>query len=73
MAVADSNAAQALRPGFLFIEGLLAGDDEALRRRWFPRLLEGRMVGNAGWEVGGANGAIASRIVWIANGYSLRI
>jgi alkylation response protein AidB-like acyl-CoA dehydrogenase len=63
VAAVDSNAAQALRPGFLFIEGLLAADDEAVRRRWFPRLLEGRMVGNAGWEIGGANGAVAARIV----------
>jgi len=63
VAAADSNIAQSLRPGFLFIEGLLAGDDDAARKRWFTRLLPGRMVGNAGWELGGANGAIAARIV----------
>lgn len=73
VAAADSNIAQALRPGFLFIEGLLAGDDEAARQRWLPRVLRGEMVGNAGWEVGGANGAIAARIVregdhWCADG-----
>jgi alkylation response protein AidB-like acyl-CoA dehydrogenase len=63
VAAADSNVAQALRPGFLFLEGLLASSDEAARQRWLPRYLAGDFVGNAGWEVGGASGAIATRIV----------
>jgi len=63
VAAVDSNIAQALRPSFLFVEGLLAGDDEAARRRWWPRYLRGDVFGNAGWEVGGANGAISARIV----------
>lgn len=62
LASVDSNIAQALRPGFLFLEGLLAGDDEDARRRWLPRLLAGAFVGNAGWEIGGASGAIATRL-----------
>ncbi len=62
-AAADSNVAQALRPGFLFIESLLASDDEAARQRWLPRYLDGAVIGNAGWEIGGANGVIATRIV----------
>ena len=66
IASADSNVAQALRPGFGFIEGLLASgaqgaEDE--RERWFERYLQGAVVGNAGWEVGGANGSISARIV----------
>ncbi|WP_296258348.1 MULTISPECIES: acyl-CoA dehydrogenase family protein [unclassified Pseudomonas] len=66
IASADSNVAQALRPGFGFIEGLLASraeDAEAERERWFTRYLQGAVVGNAGWEIGGANGSISARIV----------
>lgn len=62
LAAADSNVAQSLRPSFSFIEGLLARGDEDEARRWFPRYLDGQVFGNAGWEVGGANGAIAARI-----------
>lgn len=66
IAAADSNVAQALRPGFGFIEGLLASraeGAEAERERWFERYLQGAVLGNAGWEVGGANGSISARIV----------
>lgn len=63
VAAADSNIAQSLRPSFITIESLLASDDEAARQRWFPRYLNGDVFGNAGWEVGGANGAISARIV----------
>lgn len=66
IASADSNVAQALRPGFGFVEGLLASRAEgadAERERWFARYLQGAVVGNAGWEVGGANGSISARIV----------
>ena len=63
VAAADSNIAQALRPSFLFLEGLLASDDEAARQRWLPRYLRGDVFGNAGWEIGGANGAVAASIV----------
>lgn len=66
IAAVDSNVAQALRPGFAFVEGLLAStadDAEAERQRWFGRYLEGAVLGNAGWELGGANGAIAARLV----------
>jgi alkylation response protein AidB-like acyl-CoA dehydrogenase len=66
IASVDSNVAQALRPGFGFIEGLLASGAEGAeqeRHRWFERYLQGAVLGNAGWEVGGANGAISARIV----------
>lgn len=63
VAAVDSNIAQALRPSFLFLEGLLAADDDAARQRWLPRYLRGDVFGNTGWEIGGANGAIAARIV----------
>ncbi|AHF67770.1 MULTISPECIES: acyl-CoA dehydrogenase family protein [Pseudomonas] len=66
IASVDSNVAQALRPGLAFVEGLLVStteDAEAERQRWFARYLEGAVIGNAGWELGGANGAIAARLV----------
>lgn len=66
IASVDSNVAQALRPGFGFLEGILAlraDGADAERERWFARYLQGAVVGNAGWEVGGASGTINSRIV----------
>lgn len=66
IASVDSNVAQALRPGLGFVEGLLAArtdDAEQERERWFARYLEGAVIGNAGWEIGAANGAVSARIV----------
>ncbi|MGE8499768.1 MAG: acyl-CoA dehydrogenase family protein [Pseudomonas sp.] len=63
LAAVDSNIAQALRPSFSFIEGLLVRGSEEERERWFPRYLAGDVFGNAGWEIGGANGAVSARIV----------
>lgn len=63
VAAVDSNIAQSLRPSFAFIEGLLAKDNEAERQLWFPRYLAGEVFGNAGWEIGGANGVVSARIV----------
>jgi alkylation response protein AidB-like acyl-CoA dehydrogenase len=66
VASVDSNVGQALRPGLAFIEGLLASahdGSEQERQRWFARYLQGAVIGNAGWELGGANGAINTRIV----------
>ncbi|SDP68002.1 Acyl-CoA dehydrogenase [Ralstonia sp. 25mfcol4.1] len=74
LAAVDANLAQALRPNFGLIEGLLAGqDNEADRRRWFDRLLGGQIVGNGGVERGGKHGAIQATIVreddhYIVNG-----
>lgn len=65
----DSNIAQALRPSFLFLEGLLASDDEAARQRWLPHYLQGELFGNAGWEIGAANGAISARLEREGNHY----
>jgi alkylation response protein AidB-like acyl-CoA dehydrogenase len=62
VAAADSNIAQALRPGFALVESLRLSDSEAERERWFRRILSGDFFGNAGWEVGGANGAVTARI-----------
>ena len=69
VASVDSNIAQALRPSFLFLEGLLASDDEAARQRWLPHYLQGELFGNAGWEVGAANGAISARLEREGNHY----
>lgn len=63
LASADSNVAQALRPAFSFVESLRLRGSEEDRRRWYARYLDGKFVANAGWEIGGANGAISARIV----------
>ena len=64
LATVDSNLAQALRPNFGLVEGMLAGhDNEAERQRWFDRLLAGHIVGNGGVERGGKHGAIQASIV----------
>lgn len=64
LAAVDSNLAQALRPNFGLIEGMLAGqDNEAERERWFGRLLAGQIVGNGGVERGGKHGAVQATIV----------
>jgi alkylation response protein AidB-like acyl-CoA dehydrogenase len=62
LAAVDSNIAQALRPGYLMVESLVTGDSEEDRERWFPRILAGDIVGNAGWERGGKNGEIRTQI-----------
>ncbi|MCP1668763.1 acyl-CoA dehydrogenase family protein [Pseudomonas citronellolis] len=62
LAAVDSNVAQSLRPSFAFIEGLLARGDQAEQQRWFPRFLAGEVFGNAGWEIGGANGAVSAHL-----------
>jgi hypothetical protein len=64
LATVDSNLAQALRPNFGLVEGLLAAhDNEADRKRWFGRLLAGHIIGNGGVERGGKQGAIQATIV----------
>lgn len=62
VAAADSNIAQALRPGFALVESLRLSDSEVERERWFRRILSGEVFGNAGWEIGGANGVVTARI-----------
>lgn len=62
LAAVDSNIAQSLRPGYLMVESLITGDSEEDRQRWFARILAGEIVGNAGWERGGKNGEIRTRI-----------
>ena len=69
LAAVDSNVAQALRPSYLLIEALLLAEDEGLRERWLPHFLAGKVFGNAGWEVGGANGNISSSIVPEGDGF----
>lgn len=62
VATVDSNLAQALRPGFGFIESILYSQDAEALARWLPRVLAGEVFGNAGWERGGPNGQITTRL-----------
>ncbi|MFL0289781.1 acyl-CoA dehydrogenase family protein [Mycobacterium sp. SMC-18] len=58
IAQASSNVAQALRAHFGFVERLLGNrGDDALRARWFPDVLSGKIVGNAITEAVGASPA----------------
>lgn len=63
VAAADANIAQALRPAFLFTEGLLASDSPEWTQRWLPRVLAGDVFGTAGWERGAANGVVQARLI----------
>jgi len=62
LAAVDSNLAQALRPGFGFIESLLHAGDAADQARWFPHVLAGEIFGNAGMERGGPHGQTLTRL-----------
>jgi alkylation response protein AidB-like acyl-CoA dehydrogenase len=62
VATADANIAQALRPAFLFTEGLLVSDSQEWRQRWLPRVMAGDIFGTAGWERGAANGVVQARL-----------
>ena len=62
LAAVDSNIAQALRPGFGFIESLLHAGDAADQARWFPQVLAGEIFGNAGMERGGPHGQTLTRL-----------
>jgi alkylation response protein AidB-like acyl-CoA dehydrogenase len=62
LASVDSNIAQSMRPGFLFVESMLSSEVAAERERWFPRVLAGDIFGNAGWERGAANGVVQARL-----------
>lgn len=58
IAQASSNVAQVLRAHFGFVERLLGNrGDDALRARWFPDVLSGKIVGNAITEAVGASPA----------------
>ncbi|WP_458729630.1 acyl-CoA dehydrogenase family protein [Pseudomonas brenneri] len=63
LAAVDSNIAQSLRPSFAFVESLLVQKSEAERQLWFAHYLRGEVFGNAGWEIGGANGQVSARLV----------
>ena len=71
IASVDSNLAQALRPGFGFVESLLWADDATVNERWLPRVLAGEVFGNAGWERGGPNGQITARITRDGEGWRI--
>jgi alkylation response protein AidB-like acyl-CoA dehydrogenase len=61
LATADANIAQAMRPGFGFVEGLFEADEE-WRRQWYERLPRGEMFGGAFGEVGAANGVVRAQL-----------
>jgi alkylation response protein AidB-like acyl-CoA dehydrogenase len=69
VAAVDSNIAQALRPAFGFAETLLLNADPQEDALWYPRLLAGHFVGNAGWERGGPNGAVTATLHRHGDGY----
>lgn len=76
LAAADSNAAQALRPGLGFIEGVLASHQAGhtgLAAQWLPHVLAGQVFGNAGWERGGPNGQVTARLTRHADGDGFRV
>ncbi|WP_369053344.1 acyl-CoA dehydrogenase family protein [Kineococcus terrestris] len=55
LARADSNVAHVFRGHLAFVEKQLFETDEDVRGRWWPRFLDGRLVGNAVSESGGTS------------------
>ncbi len=62
LAAVDANIAQALRPGFGFVEGL-ANAPADRKQLWYDRVLDRNVFGGAFGEIGAANGVIRARIV----------
>lgn len=52
LAEADSNLTQALRPHFGFVERILIHGNDDTRKRWLPRIAQGKIFGNASTETG---------------------
>ena len=73
LAAADANIAQALRSHFSFVEHVRTSPSPTERKRWFARVLDGRLFGLASGEIGGAQGETRARVVrdgdqWLLNG-----
>ncbi|WP_433875835.1 acyl-CoA dehydrogenase family protein [Sinomonas atrocyanea] len=63
LAAADSSVAHLLRSHFAFVETISLQDD-AFRARWFGRVVDGVIFGNAATErAGNALGTVATRLV----------
>lgn len=72
LATADSNVAHLLRSHFAFVE-TIALQPEKFQDRWFPRVLDGQIFGNAATERGGnALGTTNTKLVKNADGWVLR-
>ncbi|ORI14792.1 acyl-CoA dehydrogenase family protein [Rhodococcus sp. 1168] len=60
---ADSNLVQALRAHFATVEGLVASTEEAYREKWFRRIVDGAIIGNATTERGNEPGRYSTKLV----------
>lgn len=69
LAIADPNAAQALRGHFAFVEDRLAAAPGPDRDRWLARVAAGELIGNAWSETGNALGANSTRIARDGEGW----
>lgn len=72
LATADSNVSHLLRGHFAFLESRLNHEDEATRAFWFPKVVEGALIGYAMAEQS-ASSTIDTRIErsdagWLLNG-----
>ncbi|GAA3564646.1 acyl-CoA dehydrogenase family protein [Amycolatopsis ultiminotia] len=72
LAEADSNLPQLLRAHFAFVEGLLLEPRRPDREKWFVRVADGAIVGNASHERGPATvGSLATKLTPAAQGWLL--
>lgn len=68
LAAADSSVGHLLRSHFAFVE-TISLQDEAFRARWFGRVVDGAIFGNAATErSGNALGTVATRLAPAGNG-----
>ncbi|QJE01937.1 acyl-CoA dehydrogenase [Massilia forsythiae] len=70
LAAADSNLAHLLRGHFSFLESRLNHEDEATRAFWFPKVVDGALIGYAMAEQT-AGSTIATTITRAGNGWRL--
>ncbi|GAC66904.1 acyl-CoA dehydrogenase family protein [Gordonia soli] len=69
LSAADSNVAQAIRPHFGMVEGIISGTSHHEASRWYPHILSGDLFGIAHGEVGSAHADIRTRYTVDGNGF----
>ncbi|MGW4369432.1 acyl-CoA dehydrogenase family protein [Nocardia takedensis] len=71
LSAADANIAQAVRPHFGTVEGIISGRSAREADRWYPRVLAGDLFGLAHTEIGAGEAEIRTRYVRDGDDYRI--